>query len=91
MRIKLRILYVLEQDILDSLALKVNGQDVALKRGPDESGKPLFAGIIQKSVTALAKGRGEVSEFTFEISHLAPGGNTMLGLAVDWLEIEPLP
>jgi len=93
LQIELRVLPPLAPDVLDSLRLEVNGDEVALARRPDR-GATLFAGRITAEVLAKTPGRPRL---TFRVSRtIAPtdldaasGDRRRLGLAFNWIEVRP--
>jgi hypothetical protein len=92
-KVEFCVLRGLTADILDSLAMSVNGQSIPLQRSPAEQGSTIFRGTIPRSaVSADPKN----TKLTFSINRVASpeslGMNSdprVLGVLFDWLAIDP--
>lgn len=97
LRIRLRALYAAAPDILDSLTLWVNGDQIALVRAQENSGAVLISGLIPKESLARSAGLARLEVRTARVASPqlhsrgsgTPDDRRSLGVALDWLRIEP--
>ncbi len=91
--LEFRVIHAMAPDILESLALRVNGEPVPLSHLEDDHGAVIFRASLPGSV--LAANRHE-TVFSFQINRLLIPGLAMppsddgrsLGVALDWLRIK---
>jgi len=90
LEVQFKIDLALQQDILDSLRVTVNGEPLTLEKNEDAT--PIFRAIIPKALLR------DETELAFIVNRLVSpaslGVNSDtrgLGLLFDWLEIRPVP
>ncbi len=94
LRIRFRVLLALAPDVLENLALTVNGQPVLLAGSRDEAGATVFEGRIPR---AVLESRSDLTRLEFLVNRtLVPNlvdptnpDVRELGIAVNWVELEP--
>jgi hypothetical protein len=94
--VQFRVALAATADILASLSLDVNGAPIALTASQDSAGARILRGVIPESVLAAepagARLAFRVNRVVSPISTgLNPADARELGVALDWLKIEPLP
>jgi hypothetical protein len=93
--IRFRVLTLTPDSILQSLSLKVNGDPVEFDSNTDEHGGVTFIGVILQSSLAKSVGSTRLAFHTDQVTQTSTlelrGDRRTLGVAFDWLRIEPIP
>ncbi len=92
LKLAFKITHVLAPDILASLTLRVNGNEIALSEQAAPAGGVIFTGSLPRALLAA-----DWNEFRFSINRtLSPAAlgssadDRELGLLFDWFEVSPL-
>ncbi len=89
LNLEFKVLYWMDEGLIDSLKLSVNGQDIPLTFTPSEPEGRVYHAIIPR---AALTGHPISTQLVFTVNHLVPvvnDPNTQLGFALNWLRIRP--
>jgi hypothetical protein len=92
-RVTFRVVQGATPGILDGLSLAVDDEPVALSRRTDEAGAVVFEGFIPRAVAARHSPMIRLVFGTAQIAQVPVGGSggvRRLGVAFDWVRIEPV-
>jgi Tol biopolymer transport system component len=90
LKLSIRIFYSIRDRVLQSLKLKVNGQTLLLTHQIGVTAPVIFTTIIPKTILAASPGLVQL-EFDVQETVLAGSGDTRkLGVAFDWVMLEPI-
>lgn len=89
LNLEFKVLYWMDEGLINSLKLSINGQDIPLTFKPSEPRGRIYHAVIPQ---AALTGRPSRTQLVFTTDYLVPvinDPNTQLGFALSWLHIRP--
>lgn len=89
LNLEFKVLYWMDEGLINSLKLSVNGQDIPLTFTPSEPRGRIYQAVIPR---AALTGHPPRTQLVFTTAYLVPvinDPNTQLGFALNWLRIRP--